>query len=191
MSVTQQVNDACVGIQNSLDNLVEVVESFSSLSARPKLNEAQLRESGSHAQLCTSVVRVSGSGAPMGGVCFTVDDVRQSSTSESARVAQPLSDGSKGVTSPPLCLEDSQTELTNHRNLLVVEGYGGNTGKKNIDIVSGEEETVAVDGCQTSARVRHLRSLWEQGALTVQRRWRSKEGLQIGIDIPIRRTLWE
>ena len=177
VSVIQQVNVVCEAIQNSLANLVEVVESFSSLSVRPNLNEAQFKESGSKAQLCTSAGCVSGLGTPLGGICVSVHDVGQSLTLEIARAVQSMSNGSKGISSPPLRLKDSHTDPTNRLNLVMVEGSGGNTGKKKIDIGSGGEDSIAVNAYQTAERVRHMHQLWEQGARTVQQRWRSKGGL--------------
>ena len=186
VAVTQKVNVACEAIQNSLTDLVEVVESFSHLSAKPKLNEAQSRGTGSHAHLCTYVDCVSKSGKTIEGVCDSEQDEGQMSTSEIKRVVQPASEGKKGFSSPQSSPKDSCTNPTNPLKIIEVECNGGNMGKLKSDIGNGREDSTTSNECQTPERVCYLRSLWEQGARTVQRRWRSKGAwvlYTMGIDI--------
>ena len=87
VSATQQVNVACGVIQNTLANLVEVVESFSYLNNGPIVSEAQCKEIGLQAQSSNRGGCVSDAGTPLGGTRDSDGDVGQSSTSESEREA--------------------------------------------------------------------------------------------------------
>ena len=86
-------------------------------------------------------------------------------------MVQPVSNGSKGSYRSSSHLKDAYPDPINLRNLDVAEGSRESTGKKKIDMESGEEVSLPVNVHQTPERVRHLRTLWEQGARTVQRKY--------------------
>jgi len=120
------------------------VESFSSLNNRPIVFEAQCKEIGSQAQLSNKGGRVSDAGTSLGGTRDLDGDVDQSSTSKSEREAQPLveslMEGSKGVSSPPLWVEKSQSKQNICRTTSTMEGCGGDSRKKTLSLGSGGED---------------------------------------------------
>ena len=85
--------------------------------------------------------------------------------------------GIKGDANPLLCLEGSQPEVVKNWNVAEGEGEEIEVGNEKIGTTSGEEGVIMEEARITLERVRHLKALWEQGTLTVQRRWQSKGGL--------------
>jgi len=170
---------ACGDIQSSLVNLVKVGESTNSLNESPVLSKAHLQFSGSEAHVDIETKRAPVSGKFLESVCALGPDDVQSPTPESPRVEQPLKHSfivNKGGDCSLSRVNNSLSESSSCRKLMISKGREGDLGEKMCGADSGGEDLTEVADHQTPDRVRHLRALWEQGGRTIQRRWHSKGG---------------
>jgi len=96
---------------------------------------------------------------------------------ESAKGTLTRGAGNNEDVNPLLCPDGPQSDNNIHRKVVDKEGEDGEGGNEKLNVVSREKGEAMEEARITPERMRHLRLLWKQGALTVQRRWRSKGGL--------------